>query len=51
MLIGFVDELGGVDFAAEHGATVHATQSGRISFIGRRELKFLRTRRGTSASG
>ena len=26
----------GVDFAAEQGATVHATQSGRVSFIGRR---------------
>lgn len=26
----------GVDFAAEEGATVHATQSGRVSFIGRR---------------
>ena len=26
----------GVDFAAQQGATVHATQSGRVSFIGRR---------------
>ncbi|WP_285813416.1 M23 family metallopeptidase [Lutimaribacter degradans] len=26
----------GVDFSAEHGATVQATQSGRVSFIGRR---------------
>ncbi|MGX0978699.1 hypothetical protein ACSSVY_004439 [Roseovarius sp. MBR-51] len=26
----------GVDFAAEEGATVHATQSGSVSFIGRR---------------
>ncbi|WP_297777331.1 M23 family metallopeptidase [uncultured Roseovarius sp.] len=26
----------GVDFAAEEGATVYATQSGRVSFIGRR---------------
>ncbi|ASM71317.1 MULTISPECIES: M23 family metallopeptidase [Roseobacteraceae] len=33
---GYVRMHNGVDFAAEHGATVHATQSGRVSFIGER---------------
>lgn len=33
---GMVRMHDGVDFAAEQGATVHATQSGRVSFIGHR---------------